>query len=911
MGRDPGDLGWYKRGQAWLTQAKEGLVASAPCPRLALARRPVHFSGGPVTEPIGARPGSSGRVGWILPVLLLALAIGLSFGRALALGRDQLSGLYDAFKYFGPIAYYMDCALHAGGLPLWNPLTYCGLPFAANPQASLFYPPHLLRGLLNVDPTPFGTQVSMVVAMGLHMLVAGAGTFRLARSHGLAWGASMASALAFTLSAAMVRRVSEYHYVYTLAWLPWILLAVRHCLAAEAWRPRLRAVVSIGVMAGVAFLGGFLHIIVYMGVAIGVYWVAQRLLVSRLSTPEPGRRSATITFDAASLALAGLFAAGIAAVGLLPAAELIGFTARASDQAVTLYVDIGSYSARDWVESLVVFPGLKAAGSGIRGSGLLALILAFAALLHRDRRAVASLLITYYALLDCSIGPPMPVASAMQALTPFANSAHARAYDVALLPLCLLVGFGVDALARAAPDSHGLARVGRGLIVALGIALLYCLWQWTSPHRFLRVGPWVVLVPAVGLLMIALAPRVATGPRRLPVARALALLVFLEMLVWNVQYTDRLIRKRHPEPAGRHAGRASMPLDNVRGVDVNPNRSLFELRQVINGYDPLNIHRVQQVIDGWDRENEYHRTVVSLEPTSLNRRGHLFLKRPFWLARAWSPGPLPGRRESFESATTVFLDEISIPAEALPVPPRRREEVIGHALSADVESVSIKPTKSFFDAVAERRKLQRIAILEMGRREEAGGDAGARHTVVFADYDTTQAVVEVRPRFTDMDTGRVEFGVHSVLRAGRGQLEIPCPDMRRAKLNFEIEPGGGEGRFVFTALRAAADLGDEDPLISILERSANRVDVEVGPLDDWRILMHVDAHYPGWWAEVDGERAEILLANDAFKAILVPPGTHHVRFQFDPPRVWVGATISLMTLVLASILAQRAGRRHA
>ena len=64
--------------------------------------------------------------------------------------------------------------------------------------------------------------------------------------------------------------------------------------------------------------------------------------------------------------------------------------------------------------------------------------------------------------------------------------------------------------------------------------------------------------------------------------------------------------------------------------------------------------------------------------------------------------------------------------------------------------------------------------------------------------------------------------------------------------------------------------------------------------------MFVDAAYPGWRAFIDAEPVPIHLANEAFKAVIVPPGTHEVRFVFRPWPVYVGATVSLATALVVS-----------
>jgi hypothetical protein len=52
------------------------------------------------------------------------------------------------------------------------------------------------------------------------------------------------------------------------------------------------------------------------------------------------------------------------------------------------------------------------------------------------------------------------------------------------------------------------------------------------------------------------------------------------------------------------------------------------------------------------------------------------------------------------------------------------------------------------------------------------------------------------------------------------------------------------------------------------------------PDGGWVVLN--DLWHPWWFAEVDGQAAELLRANVLFRAVAVPPGRHLVRFQFRP-----------------------------
>jgi len=47
------------------------------------------------------------------------------------------------------------------------------------------------------------------------------------------------------------------------------------------------------------------------------------------------------------------------------------------------------------------------------------------------------------------------------------------------------------------------------------------------------------------------------------------------------------------------------------------------------------------------------------------------------------------------------------------------------------------------------------------------------------------------------------------------------------------------------------------------------------------LALH-DTYYPGWIAEIDGARAQILRADVLFRGLEVPAGRHHVVFRFAP-----------------------------
>ncbi len=72
---------------------------------------------------------------------------------------------------------------------------------------------------------------------------------------------------------------------------------------------------------------------------------------------------------------------------------------------------------------------------------------------------------------------------------------------------------------------------------------------------------------------------------------------------------------------------------------------------------------------------------------------------------------------------------------------------------------------------------------------------------------------------------------------------------------------------------------------------------------DTRLLVISDAYYPGWHATIDDRATDILRANWAFRAIVVPPGEHIVRFVYKPLSLAYGAVITTVTGLVIIVIA--------
>ncbi len=95
------------------------------------------------------------------------------------------------------------------------------------------------------------------------------------------------------------------------------------------------------------------------------------------------------------------------------------------------------------------------------------------------------------------------------------------------------------------------------------------------------------------------------------------------------------------------------------------------------------------------------------------------------------------------------------------------------------------------------------------------------------------------------------------------------------------------------------------PMPSVLRPGPDRVIIKVSMTQPGYLVL-TDTYYPGWQATVDGEPAEILPADHAFRAVGLEAGEHTVVFEYTPLSFRLGAWISGGTglLLIAALAAE-------
>lgn len=394
-----------------------------------------------------------------------AFAVGLAGLLAVAY-PTVIFGVRSFFhRDFGVLAYptvaFAREAFWHGTLPLWNPLSHCGVPFLAQWGTMPLYPGALIYLLL---PLPWSLNVFCLA----HLWLAGLGMYRLARDwtrHDLA---AAVAAVAFAFNGVTQSCLLWPNYTAALGWMPWVVW-----LAGKAARNGGRMVVVSATVGALQLLTGVPEI-------VGLTW----LLAVALAFGEGVEPRRAAHFSAAPIAettvaggrlpftastachwlgrllLVFVLTLGLCAAQLLPFFDLLAHSQRAASGGPEQWALPGwgwanflvpLFRCHETVQGTWFQPGQEFFGSVYLGVGLIGLALGGLTL----ARGYRVWLLAGLAGLGIALafGEASPVYRGLRALGP--PLAMIR-YPVKFV---LLPGFAIPLLAALALDAWWAKRV--------------------------------------------------------------------------------------------------------------------------------------------------------------------------------------------------------------------------------------------------------------------------------------------------------------------------------------------------------------------------------------------------------------------------------------------------------------------
>jgi hypothetical protein len=194
---------------------------------------------------------STRRFAVVLALLVLAAFPQIVLGAQTFVYRD-----FGIFSY--PLAQYLRECFWRGEIPLWNPLSNCGIPFLAQWNTQALYPPALFYLV-------FPLSWALGVFCLLHLFWGGLGMFLLARDWTKNSFAAAFAGIVFAFNGLMLNSLIWPATVAALGWMPWVVRSVEQARSGGG-----RKIIFAAIVGALQMLTGGTEVVLFTWIVSGV-----------------------------------------------------------------------------------------------------------------------------------------------------------------------------------------------------------------------------------------------------------------------------------------------------------------------------------------------------------------------------------------------------------------------------------------------------------------------------------------------------------------------------------------------------------------------------------------------------------------------------------------------------------------
>jgi hypothetical protein len=732
----------------------------------------------------------------------------------------------------------------SGHLPLWNSMVGCGAPLAANYQTAAFYPLNALHLVVR-------SEVALSWTVALHIGLTGLGMYRWGRAIGLDQFPALIGALALEGSGLLVGRAALFpSIVLTFPWIPiwlWRAEALVKLRRGDGMLcgVGLRNGLWLGLALGLGLLAGHAQTGFYGGLLTAVYLVVRTVQEARGRKWAKKGQAYQFSLRVLGVSLLSLLlGVCLAAVQLVPTTELLLESQRSTGADYRFAM---TYSFWPWRAITFVAPDFF--GNPGRGSywgyatywedagyvGLLPLLLAVGAV---TGPSVGDSRVSGPSRSTVRRGPCGRSLVGFWSAGVTVSLVLALGKNTPVFPLLFQRVPGLD-LFRAPARWLAVTTVGLAALAAIGAQ------QWW-PKREGRRRRGLLGATVGGALLVGgmVAPRMAPdipstfGPAT---ARLGGMLILVGAMVISARRTVWW----------QKSVLLFVAVDLlVFGWPLIPtvDRSLY--RGDTATATIIKRERADARVY-WPMDPKHHRLVSD---------AHYRVKFGYLNFRDFGPRDISywwGMREA-QLPNVGLLDGLPSASHFDPLLVGRYADMLRAAL----KTPEVLRTMGTTHVASDREWSGGEPVHSSGsatfyRLPSAPGRAWAVPAARYAPPEETMA------RLTAQDFDPLV----EVLLEGETAEETsaPCEEIRGAEV--------------------------------VLQDGPNRVTIRA-TIDAPGYVVLADTWYPGWQATVDGEPAELLKANHAFRAVHVEAGEHRIEMRYRPTSIVVGGVTSLATLGL-------------
>ncbi|MBU1261959.1 YfhO family protein [bacterium] len=381
-------------------------------------------------------------------------------------------GFRDFHRYVHPLKYFAKESIMSGVIPLWNPYLAGGMPFLANLQSCIFYPPSILIYLL---PYYAGLKAYII----FHFILSILSSYFLAKELGLDKIGSFIVAVTYTFSGWLVSAIDIPIILSGSSWVPLVLLFLIRTQLSFSYT------ILCGLSLSLCFLSGEPSIF-YLSVLLVIFF--------SIYTGIGIRRPVLVILIAISISL----------FQILPFLEFVSYSERMHAQ----YSEVVSWSFQAYELFGLIIP--SACGSMVKEPtpilwfgqewlkssylGIIPFLLATTAILWPKKERVVSFFSAVFLIsVLISFGETTPLYKFLYSHLPFFGLMRypVKCIFLASLSLSILAGFSVQHILS---KQKGFIRLFILMVILLAVGFFFFLLKKEAFFFLSDIHPSKILI---------------------------------------------------------------------------------------------------------------------------------------------------------------------------------------------------------------------------------------------------------------------------------------------------------------------------------------------------------------------------------------------------------------------------------
>ena len=761
---------------------------------------------------------------------------------------NQTFASRDIYNFFAPRRFFAAEAIKSGAIPLWNPYLASGVPFLANLQSSIFYP---LSGIYYVLPFQLGFKYFII----MHYYLAGLFMFFLMRQWRYDIYSSLLSGIVFMFGGYMISILDNVAFLTSAVWLPLVVLFFDRYLRKK----KLRYLITTGVVIGLQMLGGdasfyVLSTFIFMCMYLFYYLITE----NKLTVKE---KCKVILF----FPLPWLIGVSLAAVQIIPFIEFVFHSTRMEGFSYEKFTK-WSLHPLELIQLLVpyiygtIVPLCRWFGQWWLDTiylGIIPLLLVIFNLCYSKNKLNLFLLVIILVSLFMAFGKYNPLFYLYQHI-PVVNMFKypTKYFFLAGFSLALMSGMGCSSLLMKLEERKEI----RGYLICLVILNVFFISAYLTGslmedklfNYFKSIYPQTPLYEIVGV-----------APSFLAVFKGFSwfILLIALMSVLIVLTVKRMISVK----SLRIAMIIIVLIDLI--FLCKPKDNTIESSLYTESNETVQLLR----------SDPSHFRIFSL--SYITFKGYMNIPK------------------------TTFADTFKTMQHLI----RPNLSVFHHIDTIDeYAAVLVKRYYLLFSPVKEFFKLEKKESWQVNYCKEILNLFNVKYLIssfslkdkdfkliqggkvkVYENLGVLPRVYLVPKAIILKDDEEVLKTMQEVAFNPRESILITSGEHERIRDDFIV----GEANLPPDAFEGKA---------KILKYSPNQVEIKtIG--NDSSFLVLADNYYPGWQVYVNGIKKNIVRVNYNLRGVIVPRGANKVKFSFNPLSFKIGASISLLTLVIIGV----------